>query len=259
MSISVMTRVWKESPAKGSELLILLALADFADDDGVSWPSVETLAQKARLSKRQTQYNIQSLVNAGLLIVETNAGPHGVHRYRIAGCKVSTRANPAPVQKASKRGAKSARGGAKNVTEGVQPIAPKPSIEPSLEPSEEPSGMPRNGDAQTLLAVLYEDVLQIGKPTDYKQAVGQAQLLVKAGSNPDEVRAIAEWLMADPFWAQKGITIGLVLKKRDEWRSAQKTPKNITPFQANTHRRPPGQRGYSADELLAMAREEANR
>ena len=36
-------------------------------------------------------------------------------------------------------------------------------------------------------------------------------------------------------------------------------PANITPFQSNTHRRPPGQRGYSADELLAMAREEANR
>ncbi len=36
-------------------------------------------------------------------------------------------------------------------------------------------------------------------------------------------------------------------------------PKNITPFQNNGHRRPPGQRGYSADELLAMAREEANR
>lgn len=117
--------------------------------------------------------------------------------------------------------------------------------------------MPRNGDAQTLLAVLYEDVLQIGKPTDYKQAVGQAQLLVKAGSTPDEVRAIAEWLMADPFWSQKGITIGLVLRKRDEWRSAQKTPKNITPFQNSN--RSAGRRGYTADELLAMSREEANR
>jgi hypothetical protein len=83
MSIHVMNRVWRESPAKGSELLLLLAIADFADDDGMAWPGVETLATKARLSKRQTQYNIRSLVDAGLLSVEENAGPKGTHRYHV--------------------------------------------------------------------------------------------------------------------------------------------------------------------------------
>lgn len=128
MSIHVMNRVWMESPAKGSELLIMLAIADFATDEGVAWPGVETLANKARLSKRQTQYNIRSLVDAGLLTVEENAGPHGVHRYRVMGCNVSTRAKSAPVQNPT-------QGGAKSDTKGVQPIAPKPSIEPSEEPS----------------------------------------------------------------------------------------------------------------------------
>lgn len=114
--------------------------------------------------------------------------------------------------------------------------------------------MPRNGAAQTLLAVLYEDVLQIGPPTNYKLAIGQAQSLVKAGSTPDEVRSIAEWLMADPFWSQKGITIGLVLKKRDEWRSAKKSPKpkNITPFQTSTRKQGGGMSSY---DLAAYARE----
>src|SRR5690606_28651633 len=42
-------------------------------------------------------------------------------------------AESAPVQNVHR--AKSARGGAKNVTKGVQPIAPEPSLEPSLEPS----------------------------------------------------------------------------------------------------------------------------
>ena len=116
--------------------------------------------------------------------------------------------------------------------------------------------MPRNGAAQTLLAVLYEDVLQIGKPTDFKKAVGQAQLLVNAGSTPDEVREIAEWLMADPFWASKGITIGLVLSKRDEWRSAKRSPKpkNITPFQ-NSQRKQGNGQSMSAYDLANYARE----
>ena len=191
-------------------------------------------------------------VRDGLLAVEENAGPKGTHRYRVLMTH-SGDAQIAPVQNVHR--AKSARGGAKSDTKGVQPIAPEPSIEPSLEPSEEPSGMPRNGDAQTLLAVLYEDVLQIGPPTNYKLAIGQAQTLVKAGSTPDEVRSIAEWLMADPFWSQKGITIGLVLKKRDDWRAAKNAPKpaNVTPFQSNGRSKPGA--GMSSYDLAAYARE----
>ena len=34
MSIKVQSHVWEHSPAKGGELLILLAIADFADDNG---------------------------------------------------------------------------------------------------------------------------------------------------------------------------------------------------------------------------------
>ena len=86
-----------------------------------------------------------------------------------------------------------------------------------------------------------------------KQAIGQAQSLVSAGSTPEEVREIAEWLMADPFWSQRGITIGLVLKKRDDWRSAKNAPKssNVTPFQTSNRK----QDGWSAYDIAAYATE----
>ena len=54
MSIKVMNRVWDESQHKGSTLLLLLAIADHAADDGYCWPNVKTLAQKIRMSRRQT-------------------------------------------------------------------------------------------------------------------------------------------------------------------------------------------------------------
>ncbi len=62
MSVRVLSRVWEESKAKGGKLLVLLAIADFTDDKGRAWPSVPTLARKARLSIRQTQRAVQELI-----------------------------------------------------------------------------------------------------------------------------------------------------------------------------------------------------
>jgi len=49
-----MARVWEHSRHKGSALLLMLAIADHAHDDGTgAWPSVPTLAKKIRMSPRQ--------------------------------------------------------------------------------------------------------------------------------------------------------------------------------------------------------------
>lgn len=61
MSIKVMSRAWDESKAKGSGLLLLLALADFADDNGLCWPSIETLSKKVRLTPQAVRNNLKKL------------------------------------------------------------------------------------------------------------------------------------------------------------------------------------------------------
>ena len=52
MSVRISGAVWKHSRLSGSELLLLLALADFADDGGFCYPSVSTLAGYMRMSVR---------------------------------------------------------------------------------------------------------------------------------------------------------------------------------------------------------------
>ena len=52
MSIKWMGWVGDESPYKGTQLLIHLWLADFANDDGICWPSQATVGKKARCSGR---------------------------------------------------------------------------------------------------------------------------------------------------------------------------------------------------------------
>jgi hypothetical protein len=65
MSVKVMARVWAHSQRKDGELLVMLALADFSNDAGESWPSIPILAQKARLSERQTRKVLAKLEEAG--------------------------------------------------------------------------------------------------------------------------------------------------------------------------------------------------
>lgn len=63
-----MTWVWDNSAQKGGSLLVLLAFADWASDDGTSiFPSVSAAAKKARLSERQVQRIINDLIAEGEL------------------------------------------------------------------------------------------------------------------------------------------------------------------------------------------------
>lgn len=88
MSVKVMTRVWDTSEQAGSDLLLLLALADRADDDGICWPGIANLAQKTRSSERQTKRNISKLEDRGELYISYQSGKAGgrgvTNRYFVA-------------------------------------------------------------------------------------------------------------------------------------------------------------------------------
>ena len=84
MSIKIMSRVWSHSQQRGGELLVMLALADFANDAGESWPSVPTLAQKARLTERQTQRVLKNLEESGeLRRTKSNGGRNRRSHYFV--------------------------------------------------------------------------------------------------------------------------------------------------------------------------------
>jgi hypothetical protein len=67
MSIAVMSKVWKDAPQTGTELLVLLALADWADDRGTCWVKIVNLAKKARISERSAQYAVKQFMTDGTL------------------------------------------------------------------------------------------------------------------------------------------------------------------------------------------------
>ncbi|MGL4557897.1 MAG: hypothetical protein ACRCV5_10360 [Afipia sp.] len=91
MSIRVMQAVWDAGdacPVAGSDLVVLLRLADLADDAGEvihrqASASLIELARAARIHPRQAQRIIRRLVDAGWVEVVEDARRGRARRYRI--------------------------------------------------------------------------------------------------------------------------------------------------------------------------------
>lgn len=56
-----MTAVWDREDLSSTQKLVLLALADWANDEGLCWPSIDRVAKKSSLKKRAVQLAIRSL------------------------------------------------------------------------------------------------------------------------------------------------------------------------------------------------------
>jgi len=83
MSIKIMNWVWEYSTAKGSELLLLLAIADAADDQGRNaFPSISTLSGKTRMSRRTVQRLVVKLESDGHLRL-SRAGGRRANTYEV--------------------------------------------------------------------------------------------------------------------------------------------------------------------------------
>lgn len=143
MSVTTMARVWATSSHAGTELLMLLAIADFSDDDGRSYPAVATLAKKCRMKPRNCRYILRALEDSRELSVVPNAGPKGANLYRINLDALGLQHSAGVQSLAGLQ--RSAATPAKDCRKPLQRIAAEPSVN-----HQEPSGggkrRPRSGE-----------------------------------------------------------------------------------------------------------------
>jgi len=83
MSVQIMSRVWEKSTRKGNDLLLLLAISDHTDSDGVCWPGIESLAEKTRVTERQLIRNVHTLAESGELFIKTGGGRSNTNLYMV--------------------------------------------------------------------------------------------------------------------------------------------------------------------------------
>lgn len=113
MAIRVMTLVWDGYPGGGTELLALLALADWSDDEGRCWPSIAAISKKTRLSRSQAQRVVHHLIETGYVTVtgnETGGAPGSTRQYRINVNKLTGSVDATPTGRTGATGSANATG-----------------------------------------------------------------------------------------------------------------------------------------------------
>lgn len=138
MSIRIMSLAWQAKTATHTEKLVLLALADNANDSGECWPSISTIARKCSLSRQGVLNQIGRLESANL--VRPSRGNGCVNRYIVTIKPVHAVDQSTPLT--------SQRGGLPPVNavdyhQSTPLTAPVHAVdsnhqEPSIKPSEEP-------------------------------------------------------------------------------------------------------------------------
>ena len=143
MSIRIMTAVWEYSESGGTDRLVLLALADIANDEGVCWPSIAHVARKCRVSGRTVQRSIRNLEAIDEVVVvrgggsSSTAGGTRSNKYRITVHLREDDGTPRhPVTLRQPDGERHGcqGGGDTGDGDGVTPVSPEPSVEPSMNP-----------------------------------------------------------------------------------------------------------------------------
>lgn len=134
MSVRIMAQVWDDlTITSQADLIVLLALADFSNDNGESWPAMDSIAKKCRASERGVRKIIRRLESEGRIKVKIGgSGPRATNVYQIL------RGNPVPPQGGTpfpSRGNLSALKGEPECIKGGTACAPDPSgsvIDPSV-------------------------------------------------------------------------------------------------------------------------------
>lgn len=137
MSLKAMTWAFDQMVATGPQKLLLLALANFADEDGSCWPSQETLSKMTQISERSIRNQLSALVDQELITVfrdEDDGRPYRGYRktnrylLTLEADVASTMRQDLPV----------ASGNQLPVASGnLLPVEPK--IQPKIQPKREKS------------------------------------------------------------------------------------------------------------------------
>lgn len=126
--------------------LVLIKLADNANDQGECWPSVPYIAEQCEISERSVQNHIQKLVKNGLVRIEERKSDNGLNRSNVYHLRLnSAGANAAPY------GESPAPSGANGTPVSGANAAPRTShsFEPVIDPS---TPLTPQGETENILA-----------------------------------------------------------------------------------------------------------
>ena len=195
-----MQEAWKHAPVDQGTLLVLLALADSADERSRScYPGIDSLAEKSRLSDRQVQYCLKRLRELGVISIQRNASPVKTNLYKIErvakwlevrDAKIAPHGSKPDTQSDASRDEV-------DCVSDTKSTSPKPSVTVSIEPSEyarekEPSLFSEypTPAKKPNVAEMFERFWKVyPKKEGKKKASENFARAIKAGADPEAIIA----------------------------------------------------------------------
>lgn len=152
MSLDATRWAWMQTGISSSDKLVLLSLADRADEAHVCYPSIARLTADTLLDRKTVMRSISRLCDGGLLVAMKVAGEHS--KYRLVGVgdrhQTSTEIGTSP-----KNGT-----GTKNGTAPVPNLVPPPVPNLGHESTNEPTKN-RTSRAQAREAIPFERIVEL--------------------------------------------------------------------------------------------------
>jgi len=237
MSIAHYKHIWSNYPEiKGSQKLVLLALAEFANEDNNEcWPSIARLSEMTGLKDRQVQNILRELKEDGYIEIEVNHGRKNTNVYRLTMKeKVQSSApfnesekvqsSDKKVQSSTEKVQSSDIKGALGYTRSViePPIEP---IEPPIDASRQtkkPVATPKAETKQpdNLVKAILDAYVEVrgSNSINYGKEGSWAKRIAKDGTPPEMVKACYEWLKQDKFWEFKPLSLAKVYENLPEFK-----------------------------------------
>jgi len=173
-------------PVKPVARLVMLVLADHADENGESYPSIRRIVEMTRATRRSVQYAIRDLEREGLIRTviggrNRDGSSKRSNRYRIQISRLADKgATIAPI----------GRERAQPLHPEGATIAPEPSLNRQIEPSIEPSSLQGEGERGSFHEVTAE-MIYAAYPRRVEKAAALKAIrdVIKLGKAPT-------WLLA---------------------------------------------------------------
>jgi len=207
MSIKLMTQAW-ETDSKENELIILLCLADFANDDGFCFPSWDAIQKKCKVSRDTVWRVLKKLEEKGRIASfsrkRTNGSDASNGYYILVNLDRAKSENQTPPKVRL-------RGGQSPIERGAKSDRSDPymnhHVEPSIEPSIESVALTVCDDSHLVAEYLYQK-LSKHQPNFKKPNIQvwakDIDLAIRIDSRTKEqLMACIDWIYSTPkgnFW-----------------------------------------------------------
>lgn len=253
MSGRATTAVYDHSTHDASRLLVMLAIANAANDAQVAWPGIDEIARNARISERQAQNILRDLEASGELCRSLGGGRRNTTRYLIACGLDEERIAQALALWLDVKSADAARiasecmakmQAAKAAQAEEAPVAKPPANDaPPAPPKEEPQpdGKPRRRDP------LFDAVAAVSvmNPALCGSRIAKAtNALRKVDATPAQVSEFRTWWLSDN-WRASNTPVPTPEQVLANWEKARQ---GVAPKPANST--PPAQKQSVAERVI---------